>query len=149
MADVFLSRKIHLQSPLLHNASHCTAANYEDVKIAMSSLTPVAGRLSQMFSPRTCIFVSSLLFSIGLLVTSVAPSFESFLVGRVITGIGAAGVMTVSIILVLELTSGKRRGLFVGLVNSGYITGVSLGAFIAGALEPKIGWVRRAFPLSF
>lgn len=107
----------------------------------MSSIAPLAGRLSQIFSARNCIFVSSIIFSIGGLVTSQAPSFGIFLVGRVIAGVGAAGILTISIILVLELTGKKTRGLFIGLVNTGYTSGVALGAVLAGALLPVTGWV--------
>jgi len=48
--------------------------------------------------------------------------------------------MIVASIIVIQMTSPKRRGLYIGLVNSGMTVGVSLGAVIAGALEPKIGW---------
>jgi MFS family permease len=54
--------------------------------------------------------------------------------------------MTISFILVLELSGKKRRGLFIGLVNSGFTTGVSLGAVVAGALVTGMGWVN--FPAS-
>lgn len=109
-------------------------------QIAGSSIAPLAGRFTQIFSARNCIFVSSVIFSIGLLVTSQAPSLVAFLVGRVISGIGAAGILTISIILVLELTGNKWRGLFVGLVNAGYTSGVSLGAVVSGVLLPVTGW---------
>ena len=85
--------------------------------------------------------VASLLFSMGELVTSQAPDLTVFLVGRAISGVGGAGIMTISFILVLELSGKKRRGLFIGLVNSGFTTGVSLGAVIAGALVNVRGWV--------
>ena len=49
--------------------------------------------------------------------------------------------MTVSLILVLELSTKKRRGLHIGLVNSVFTMGVSFGAVIAGALLPITGWV--------
>ena len=54
--------------------------------------------------------------------------------------IGSAAITPVAIILVVELTSKRRRGLFIGLVNTGYTIGVSCGAIIAGALEPVVGW---------
>lgn len=111
----------------------------------MSSMSPVAGRLSQIFSPRSCIFVATIIFSLGTFITSRAVELPLFLVGRVVTGIGAAGILTLAIILVIELTSKKRRGLFIGLVNTGYTVGVSLGAVIAGALLAPLGWVRHAF----
>ena len=62
------------------------------------------------------------------------------MVGRVVTGAGAAGVLVIAGIIAIQMTSAKNRGLFLGLVNSGMTVGVSLGAVIAGALEPRIGW---------
>lgn len=82
-----------------------------------------------------------MLFSLGGIVTSQAPSLEVFLLGRAITGAGGAGIMTISFILVLELSGKRRRGLFIGLVNTGFTLGVSLGAVIAGGLLNVTGWV--------
>lgn len=110
----------------------------------MASMSPLAGRLSQIFSPRNCIFGSTLIFSFGAFVTSRAVDLPQFLMGRALTGVGAAGILTLSIILVIELTSKRRRGLFIGLVNTGYTSGVSLGAVIAGALLIPMGWVSCA-----
>ncbi|KAK4983660.1 hypothetical protein LTR50_007089 [Elasticomyces elasticus] len=106
----------------------------------MSSTSPLAGKLSQIFSPRVCIFVSTIILAIGVIFTSLAGSFEAFVLGRVVTGVGAAGIFTVSIIIVLELTGSKRRGVFIGLLNSGYTVGVAAGATVAGALLPHVGW---------
>lgn len=114
--------------------------------IAMSSLAPLMGRLSQIFSPRLCMFTSTVIICAGTIVTSTSNSFAMFMVGRALTGAGAAGVLIVAIIVVIQMTSPKRRGLFIGLANSGMTVGVSLGAVIAGALEPEIGWVSMLLP---
>ncbi|KAL2006939.1 hypothetical protein VTN00DRAFT_9607 [Thermoascus crustaceus] len=108
--------------------------------IAMSSTVPLGGRLSQIFSPRLYLLVSSLITSTGLLVTAAARRLAVFLLGRVLTGCGSAGVMATSIMLVLDLASGKRRGLFIGMVNTGYTTGVAAGAVLAGIITPIFGW---------
>ncbi|KAI1850241.1 hypothetical protein JX266_004099 [Neoarthrinium moseri] len=108
--------------------------------IAMASFGPLAGRLAAIFSPRTIILVTSCFFVVGGLVTARAYSLPVFILGRVMTGIGGAGIFVLAMILVLELTSKRKRGLFVGLVNSGFTTGVSLGAVVFGALIPITGW---------
>ncbi|PSS27452.1 hypothetical protein M430DRAFT_79706, partial [Amorphotheca resinae ATCC 22711] len=108
--------------------------------IAMSSFSPICARLAQIFSPRNCILFASTLFSIGGIVTSRARTLSVFLLGRAISGTGGAGIMTISFILVLELSGKKRRGLFIGLLNTGFTTGVALGAVVAGALLPIRGW---------
>ncbi|KAF1914124.1 major facilitator superfamily domain-containing protein [Ampelomyces quisqualis] len=108
--------------------------------IAMSSLAPLMGRLSQVFSPRLCMFSSTMLICVGTAITGLANSFNVFVVGRAFTGAGGGGILIVASIIVIQMTSPKRRGLYIALVNSGMTVGVSLGAVIAGALEPKIGW---------
>ncbi|KAF9729067.1 MFS multidrug transporter [Paraphaeosphaeria minitans] len=109
--------------------------------IAMSAFAPLMGRLSQVFSPRLCMFFSTVLICLGSLITSLANSFSWFLVGRSLTGAGGAGILIVATILVIQVVSPKRRGLFIGLANTSMTVGLSLGAVIAGATEPKIGWV--------
>jgi len=48
--------------------------------------------------------------------------------------------MTLSLILVIQLTSKRRRGLMIGLTNAGFTIGLSTGAIAYGALMPLIGW---------
>jgi MFS family permease len=108
--------------------------------MAMSSLGPLNGKLASVFSPRVCMLVSAILMALGCALSAWARSFGSFIVGRVVTGIGASGVFTISVIIVLELTGSKRRGIAIGLLNSGYTVGVALGATAAGALLPLTGW---------
>lgn len=108
--------------------------------IAVTSVTPIAGRVSAIFTPRVYLLASIVVQACGLLVTSQARSLAAFLAGRAVTGMGSAAVTPVSLILVRELTSERSRGLFFGCINTGYTTGVACGAIIAGALEPLVGW---------
>jgi len=109
--------------------------------ITMASMAPLVGRLAMIFSPGLMTLASSFFFAVGALVTSQAQSFAVFIFGRVLVGVGGAGVMTLSMILVLQLTSKRRRGLFIGLVNAGFTIGLSTGAVVFGALLPTLGWV--------
>lgn len=113
--------------------------------IAMSSIAPLSGRLCQLFSPRLCMFVSTVIVCLGCIITSISPSLAVFLLGRAVAGAGAAGIMIVATIIAVQLAGAKRRGLYIGLINSSLTVGVSLGAIIAGALEPKFGWVCRHY----
>ncbi|KAE8153153.1 major facilitator superfamily domain-containing protein [Aspergillus avenaceus] len=108
--------------------------------IAASSVTPLAGRLSQIFTPRVYVLFSCVVLSIGLFITAASRNLTVFLLGRALTGCGGGGIMVTTIILTLDLTSKKRRGLFIGLINVGMTTGVSSGAVLAGLLTPAFGW---------
>lgn len=108
--------------------------------IAVTSLTPVAGRLSKIFTPRIYLFSSIIVQACGLFITSQARNIATFLLGRAIAGAGSAAITPVAFILVTDLTDSKKRGLFFGCINTAYTSGVACGAIIAGALEPSVGW---------
>ncbi|RAL66107.1 hypothetical protein DID88_005764 [Monilinia fructigena] len=130
------------QSKIAEDLNSFTEASWftSTYLIGLSSMSPIAARLAQIFSPRNCILAAASLFAVGGVVTSQAPDLRIFLIGRAISGVGGAGIMTISFILVLELTTKKRRGIFIGLTNSGFTLGVSLGAVVWGALLPAVGW---------
>ncbi|KAJ2903547.1 major facilitator superfamily domain-containing protein [Zalerion maritima] len=109
--------------------------------IAMSCFGPIVGRLAgAIFSPRVLIAGASTIFAIGGALTSAAHSFGTLVAGRVVAGMGGAGILTLGIILVIQLVSDKRRGLFIGFVNLCFTVGLSLGAVVFGAVVPEFGW---------
>ncbi|KAI1140334.1 MFS general substrate transporter [Hypoxylon sp. FL0543] len=108
--------------------------------VAMSSSTPLFGKLASIFLPRSMVLVAATLFASGCLITSQARSFPVFILGRVVTGVGAGGSTALTIVLILELTTKRKRGLFIGLMNAGFTTGVSLGAVVFGGLISVTGW---------
>lgn len=108
--------------------------------IPMSSLAPVAGRLATIFPPRTLILPIAALIATGSLVCAVSTSYGVFVAGRVIAGTGAAGVLSLAIIIAIELASEKSKGLVLGLINAGFTAGVSFGAIVFGGLMPVNGW---------
>lgn len=133
-----------IQSPIAIDLDAFTEVSWfsSTYLIAITSITPVAGRLSTIFTARVYLLASIVVHACGLFITSQATSLSTFLVGRAVAGIGSAAVTPVAFILVTELTSQRRRGLFFGAVNTGYTTGIACGAIIAGVLEPipSIGW---------
>ncbi|KAH6604814.1 hypothetical protein Trco_006521 [Trichoderma cornu-damae] len=108
--------------------------------IAMSSMTPVVGRLASIFSPRSVALPSAALFSLGSLAASRARSFAAFIAGRAVMGCGAAGIVVMAVVCVIELTGKRTRGVMIGLVNATFTTGVSVGAAVYGVLQPLVGW---------
>ncbi|KAJ5220382.1 MFS multidrug transporter [Penicillium chermesinum] len=108
--------------------------------IAVSSVPPLTGRLSQIFMPRSILLVSSIVLSMGLFITAIAPNLAIFLLGRVVSGCGSGGLTSVTIILALDIATPDRRGILIGLISLALTTGLSLGAIIAGALTPTLGW---------
>lgn len=113
----------------------------------MSSITPLTGRLSEIFTPRLYVVFSSTLLAIGLFITAAAATLPVFLLGRAVAGCGSGGLLSIAVILVLDLASPKRRGLWIGFINAGYTIGVASGAVLAGVITPSLGWVCYTFTI--
>lgn len=86
--------------------------------ITAASIAPLVGRFSMIFSPGSMLLISAGCFSVGSIIASQAHTFATFIFGRVIVGIGGGGILTLSQVLVIQLTSKRRRGLFIGLTNA-------------------------------
>ncbi|KAI8718633.1 MFS domain-containing protein [Fusarium sp. LHS14.1] len=108
--------------------------------IPMSSLTPIGGRLATIFPTRTLVLPVATFIAAGSVLCASANSFAEFVAGRIVAGVGAAGVMTLAVVLTLELPSDKTRGIVMGLINAGFTLGVSFGAVVYGGLMPLVGW---------
>lgn len=108
--------------------------------IVVASSAPLAGRLATIFPVGAMILASALFFVVGSVVSAVAASSAVFLMGRVLAGIGGGSILTLSLILVFQLTTPKKRGLYVGTVNTAFTAGVATGAVVFGALLPVVGW---------
>ncbi|KAF4121020.1 Major Facilitator Superfamily [Geosmithia morbida] len=108
--------------------------------ITMSSLAPLVGKLATIFSPRSLVPFVGLLIGAGCCISASATSFASFVLGRVVMGFGGAGVLTLAMILILDLTDKSTRGFILGFVNACFSIGVSLGGVVYGALIPVVGW---------
>lgn len=121
--------------------AHDKAIWFTSVFLIVAGCTaPLAGRLATIFALRHMVLASAFLFAAGAIICSRATSFVTFISGRVLTGMGGGCIVTLALILVLQLTTRKKRGLFIGLVNAGFTIGVSAGAVVFGAFLPVLGW---------
>lgn len=109
--------------------------------IASSCATPLAGRLSAVFTSRIVSFAASLFLAAGACVAALSPNFPVFLVGRVLMGLGGGSLLSSAIVVVLDLASVKRRGMLLGIVNSAFTAGLSLGGVLGAHASSTYGWV--------
>ena len=69
-----------------------------------------AGRLADRYGRRTVFTTTLVIFSIGSLLSALAPTFETLLAARIIAGLGLGGELPVVATLVSELSPRAQRG---------------------------------------
>ncbi|MGH9025308.1 MAG: MFS transporter [Acidimicrobiia bacterium] len=117
--------------------------------VALASLpgilmAPLVGVLADRFGRRHVVVPCLVVFAAGGMVGMVAPSLTVLLTGRLLQGIGAAGLVNLAVVILGDRFDGFARDRAIGR-NAAVLT-VGLGAFpiIGGVLTSLGGW-RLAF----
>ena len=104
----------------------------------------VAGRMADRVGRKTVFQATLVLFSIGALLSALAPTFETLLLARVVAGLGLGGELPVASTLVSEYAPRASRGRFIVLLESFWAYGTVLAGLVALIVLPQFGW-RGAF----
>jgi SHS family lactate transporter-like MFS transporter len=100
----------------------------------------VFGLLADRYGRRKPLMANVIFFSVVELLCGFSPNYTVFLILRTIYGIGMGGEWGVGASLAMEAAPGKRRGIFSGIVQSGYSIGYLLAAVAARFVLPVWGW---------
>ncbi len=107
-------------------------------------LMPVYGRLSDAVGRRRLILAGIVIFGLGTALTVMATNLAGLMAGRAIQGIGAAGMMPLSMALISTIFPATERGKALGTWSVvGPIVGF-VSPLFAGFLVDHWGW-RAAF----
>lgn len=98
------------------------------------------GLLSDRFGRWSIIRISLALFVIFTALTATAQNASQMATWRLLTGIGASGVIPLTFALVGDLFPFDQRGAKLGLVFAAMEGGMAAGSAGGAILEPFIGW---------
>jgi putative MFS transporter len=104
----------------------------------------ISGRLADRYGRRLIFQATLVLFSIGAVLSALAPTFETLLAARVIAGLGLGGELPVVATLVSEFSPRAQRGRMIVLLESFWAYGTLAAGLIALFVLPQFGW-RGAF----
>lgn len=104
----------------------------------------VSGRLADRYGRKGVFQATLLIFSLGSMLSAFAPSYQTLLVARVVTGLGLGGELPVVSTLMSEFSPRAARGRMVSLLESFWAYGTLAAGLIAVLALPSLGW-RGAF----
>lgn len=130
--------------PVLGTAFAAPFSGVQKVVVAyLAGLTVAAvyaGRLGDRFGLRPVLAAGLLLFAAASLLCSLASQLPLLVLARLLQGIGAAFMMTLSMALMRQTSTGGRPGRSMGLMGSVSALGTALGPALGGLLLPLTGW---------
>ncbi|MEV5828052.1 MFS transporter [Spirillospora sp. NPDC052242] len=101
---------------------------------------PLYGRIADRVSLRRLYCLALLAFAAGSLLSALAPNLPALVLGRIVTGVGAAAIPVLSIIAVTLLLPAGRRGFGIGVVSAGSGIGTAIGPAVGGGVGQALGW---------
>lgn len=98
------------------------------------------GPLSDRFGRRPILLLGTLLFLIGSLCCSLAPSIEMILVSRFVQGLGAAGSFVVVFTMISDAYKDNEATHWIGMLNAILTATMALAPIFGGYLNLYFGW---------
>jgi MFS family permease len=105
--------------------------------LTCACFNPLFGRIFQLYSTKWVFLISIVIFEAGSALCGAAPNSTAFIIGRAVAGLGAAGVFTGGMVVMLPLVPLRKRPVFTS--TFGMLFGVSsiLGPIIGGAFTDR------------
>lgn len=101
---------------------------------------PFYGRITDRVSLRLLFGFALLTYAAGSLICALAPNLPVLVLGRIVTGTGAAALPVLSIIAVTKLMPPEKRGVGIGVLNAAAGIGMAAGPALGGGIGQFHGW---------
>ncbi|MGW8267195.1 MAG: MDR family MFS transporter [Longimicrobiales bacterium] len=108
--------------------------------LAATTTVPMYGKLADLFGRRLIFTISISLFLLGSTLCGTAQTFTQLILFRAIQGLGAGGVMPVSITLVGDIYTLEERGRMQGLFSAVWATSSLVGPAAGGLITDLLDW---------
>jgi predicted MFS family arabinose efflux permease len=102
--------------------------------------TLLYGLLADRLGIHRVMFASLAAFAVLTALTAIAVSIEQIALWRVLTGLGASGVVPLALVLVGRLFPYEQRGRPLGWLFGAMAGGMAFGSPLGAILVPFIGW---------
>ena len=110
--------------------------------VTQMSLLPTCGRIYTFFDVKWSYIVLMLIFELGSIICAVAQGSTMLIVGRAISGIGAAGLLSGAAVIVSYCIPLRKRAMLMGMISAVYGVGSVSGPLVGGVItdNPKLTW---------
>ncbi|OKL61422.1 hypothetical protein UA08_03147 [Talaromyces atroroseus] len=120
----------------LHDANWLSTA----YTLGLCASQPMYGKLSDIYGRKPLLLVSYLLLALGCVICGLGPIMPVVILGRIISGMGGAGIVAMSAIIITDIVPKRDVATWRAYVNISMTLGRSAGGPMGGWLTDTIGW---------
>ncbi|KAJ5660714.1 uncharacterized protein N7484_000086 [Penicillium longicatenatum] len=108
--------------------------------LGLCAAQPMYGKLSDIYGRKPLLLISYFLFALGCIISGVGSQMWIVILGRAISGMGGAGTMTISSVIITDIVPKREIATWRAYVNISMTLGRSIGGPVGGWLSDTIGW---------
>ncbi|RAO69440.1 uncharacterized protein BHQ10_005452 [Talaromyces amestolkiae] len=108
--------------------------------LASSVLMPFMGSLSDILGRREILTTALLFFTIGSIIAGVSQSMDILLLGRVLQGVGGAGILPMTQIVLCDIVPLRFRPKYASVAQLAWAIGSITGPLIGGLMVQHVTW---------
>ncbi|KAH7357258.1 major facilitator superfamily domain-containing protein, partial [Rhexocercosporidium sp. MPI-PUGE-AT-0058] len=108
--------------------------------LTASAFQPLYGRIFGLFNMKWAYLSSLSMFELGSLICAVAPNSVALIIGRAIQGLGSAGILTGSFVVVSHAVPLHKRPLLTAVVGLMFGVGATAGPLLGGVFTDLVTW---------
>ena len=109
-------------------------------QLGLAPAQPLYGKLSDIFGHKAMFTIAYTLFGIGCILCGLGGTLFQFAAGRVIAGVGGAGMRSLVSSLIVHLVPLRDVAMWRSWMYVAATVGRSIGAPLGGVLTDTIGW---------
>jgi MFS family permease len=108
--------------------------------LASTACMPLYGKIADIRGRRPTLCTAIIIHSAGSLICALSPSMAVLIVGRIVQGIGAAGLVSIPVVVLGDVAAPRDRGKYAGYFAVVYTSAGACGPALGGFLSDHLHW---------
>ncbi|PLN78470.1 efflux pump antibiotic resistance protein [Aspergillus taichungensis] len=108
--------------------------------LSLCAAQPMYGKLSDIYGRKPVLLVAYAFFAFGCLISGIGHGLWMVILGRAVSGIGGAGIMTLGSVIITDIVPRRDLASWRAYINIAMTLGRSVGGPLGGWLTDAVGW---------
>ncbi len=108
--------------------------------LTSTAMTPLYGKLSDLYGRKRLFQFAIVIFLIGSALCGVSQNMTELIIFRGLQGVGAGGLMALSLAIIGDVVSPRQRGRYVGYIGAVFGFASVVGPILGGLFTDKLSW---------